>query len=391
MRALPFALLCALPTLAHATNTRHERTPVVWPEPACMTLVDRSDGVLHLDYEIPFEDTMVTPDEVADSRTHQFFAMCRDKGPETREHLPNWITQADVDAATAVGLELDPPTAADIIATSADWMDCYVRIVADDARRPITFAAAMAGVDWDLASTPAGGWVIQGYTYEPVTNRWWRRPGVVKLHDGDPDAVGPVAAIDGHDDFSVYRDEELLLGGCVDAIAGTTFAVEYRKVEDTAWTGYSTDNAIDGDAFELRFTPPSELPGEIVLLRATFTDPMARTWTAYVDGEMVVIDAPDPEGCVGGFVGSMCGASSSEGGDTSSDTSSTGGSSGPASAESSTSSAAMPKDDAGGCGCTAQPGAHAWLLVLLSALRRRARCGSRSARAPRDRGCPAAP
>lgn len=389
MRALPLAILCFVPALAHATNTRHERTPVLWPAPPCLTLVDRSDGVLHLDYEIPFEDTMVTADEVADSRTHQFFAMCRDKGPETREHLPNWITQADVDAATAVGLEFDPPTAADIIATSSEWMDCYVRIVADDARRPITFAAAMDGVDWDVASTPAGGWVIQGYTYEPATNKWWRRPGVVKLHDGDPDAVGPVAAIDGHEDFSVYRDEEALLGGCVDAQSGTTFTVEYRTVDDTQWTEYSTANPIDGDAFELRFTPPAELPGQIVLLRATFTDPRARTWTAYVDAEMVVIDAPDPEGCMGGFVGSMCGASSSDGGETAADTS--GGTSGPATEGSSTSSDAMQNDGDGGCGCNAQPRSAAWLLVLLSALRRRARCGSRSARAPRDRGCRAAP
>ena len=82
MRALPFAIVGLLPTFAHATNTRHERTPTLFPDAPCMTLVDRSDGVLHLDYGIPFEDVIrqlaKTPPDAQKSRRLK-------KGPQFRE------------------------------------------------------------------------------------------------------------------------------------------------------------------------------------------------------------------------------------------------------------------------------------------------------------------
>jgi hypothetical protein len=163
------------PSSAAATNTRHVRTPVLWTDVPCMTLHDRSQGaVMHLPYDIPYEDTEVGPDEVADSRTHQFFAMCRSK--PTAPELPWWITQADLDAAIAADIDLSTVGTgpSDILETATDWDGCWVRINADDDRRPITFAAAAAGVDWDTSAVAAGSYVLWGYTWEPATSqgRW---------------------------------------------------------------------------------------------------------------------------------------------------------------------------------------------------------------------------
>lgn len=59
-----------------ATSELHPRTPVPWPDDTpCMTVVDRSQSaVLHLAYEIPFEDVDISEGEVADSRRNQFGA-----------------------------------------------------------------------------------------------------------------------------------------------------------------------------------------------------------------------------------------------------------------------------------------------------------------------------
>ena len=88
---------------AEAGNATHPRTPVLWTDAQCLTIIDRSqDPIYPLSYAVPFEDIMVTADEVADSRTHQFFTYCRDRHLE--DILPSWITQADVDAAVAMNL-----------------------------------------------------------------------------------------------------------------------------------------------------------------------------------------------------------------------------------------------------------------------------------------------
>src|SRR5688572_15773085 len=148
------------PSLASASNMTHPRTPVLWEggggecelpmiESPCMTLHDRSDDpVLHLPYGIPYEDLEVTPDEVTDSRTHQFFAFCRPHSPQ--DYLPGWITDADVDAAVTKGLlEVGTVEPADIMTSNETWQDCFVRITADTERRPIACPMAEAGVEWD--------------------------------------------------------------------------------------------------------------------------------------------------------------------------------------------------------------------------------------------------
>ena len=222
-RFAPIALVGALvPAVASASNMTHPRTPVTWEGTPCLTLHDRSeDPIFHLEYGIPFEDLDVTPDEVPGSRRHQFFAYCRPHHPQ--DFLPTWITQADVDAAVAAELVGEGVVeTSDILEFSEHWADCWFRINGDDERRPISNAMAEAGVEWDTSAVPAGVYTLNGYTYEPVFNIWTLRPGVMKIHDGDPHAIGPAAAIS-TGELTPYRDDEVMIEGCAHALPGSTF------------------------------------------------------------------------------------------------------------------------------------------------------------------------
>lgn len=296
------------PSLVLASNGLHPRTPVVWEDVPCMTLFDRSQGaIFHLPYAIPFEDTEVTADEVPDSRTHQFFALCRSRHPQ--DFLPTWITQADVDEAITSNLVMPGVVETnDILELNEAWTDCWFRINADDARLPITQANADAGVNWDTTDVPAGAYTLYGYTHEPVFNVWWLRPGVMKIHDGDPTAVGPVGAFT-TGELTPYRNETVAVEGCVDALPGTTFSVSYALASEAPeWMEYAADLPIDGDAFSFDLTPPMPLHGESGMLRVDFTDPMDRTYTTYQAQNILVIDADDPSACTegGSFIGNPC-------------------------------------------------------------------------------------
>lgn len=314
-------LVVAIPMAASASNMTHPRTPVVWDNTPCMTLHDRGNGaVMHVPYAIPNEDIEVTKDEVADSRTHQFFAYCRPHHPQN--YLPGWITQVDVDAAALLGLVEKGLDAEGILESNTEWEDCWFRINEDADRRPITYAMAEAGVDWDTADVPAGVYTLYGYTYEPVFNVWHLRPGVVKVHDGDPLAVGPAAAISvaDIDDTTPYRDEELLLPSCVNAAAGSTYTTYWALTDaDPTWEVYEADLEVPGETFDVAFTPPEGLWGESGLIRLDITEPGGSTYTAYVSEPIVTINADNPDACDqgGGFIGSPC-EDSSGGGDTAS-------------------------------------------------------------------------
>ncbi|MFV8753614.1 hypothetical protein ACNOYE_23925 [Nannocystaceae bacterium ST9] len=180
------ALGLLAPSDARAGNEAHPRTPVLWPDSPCGVVVDRGvETSLHVEYAIPFEDTQLGPDELADSRTHQFFALCRQRA--MTDLLPNWISLDDVARAEQAGLIATGSVASSaVLDTSADWAGCFVRITADDQRRPISFAAADQGVDWALAEVPIGVWQVAGYTFEPALNLWRGQPSFVKIVD-DPD------------------------------------------------------------------------------------------------------------------------------------------------------------------------------------------------------------
>lgn len=374
------ALVSLAPRLAEASNMTHPRTPVLWDDVPCLTLHDRSRGpIVHLPYAIPFEDTEPGPDEVTNSRTHQFFAFCRSHSAS--DYLPTWITPTDVDDAVAVGLiEAGVVVPEDIMETSVAWEGCWIRINADDDRRVIDFANADAGVEWDTTDLAPGGYSIEGYTYEPVFNVWWRRPGAIKLHDGDPDAVGPVAAIS-TGELTPYRDDTVMLEGCVDALPGTTFTVLYALTSPEApeWFEYLADQPIAGDEFAFELTPPPQLWGQSGVIRVDFTDPMDRTYTAYQAENILVIDEDNPASCgedsgSAGSCGESSSSSSSDPDGSSSDPATTASGSTTSDAGSDAETSMLDELPADGCGCaTTSSPASAIVLLALAGRRRRRR------------------
>jgi len=388
------AVVCAgvlVPAVASASNTTHPRTPVVWEDVACVQLHDRSeDATLHLPYTIAKEDLEVGDDEVADSRRHQFFGFCRPHHPQ--DFLPTWITQADVDAAVAVPELLQPGTVEtdDILELNSQWDDCWFRINADDDRRPISFAMADAGVDWDTTDIPAGVYTLYGYTWEPVFNIWARRPGLLKVYDGDPHAVGPAVAIT-TGELTPYRDEEVMIEGCFHAIAGSTYTVYWALTPEPDvepdWMEYLQAD-VPGQELAFAFTPPEAMWGESAMIRVDVSDPQGRSYTTYQADPMLVINESDPDACNdgAGFIGSPgCSDESSgsgtsaTGADTSGSTGTSVSGSGESSAETSAATATTPgatADDGGGgetCACTtdSRPGAIAPLVLLVPLARRR--------------------
>src|SRR5690606_507546 len=145
---------------------------------------DRSkSSLLHFPYEIPYEDTELTPDELQTSRRHQFLALCRNYSPQ--EPLPTWISLKDVadwnERLAMLGFDPFEPEPDEVMDTHPIYGPCTHRITPDDARRPITFAEAAKGVDWDTSGLPAGTYVVHGYNWEPGINVWYKRPGVVQV------------------------------------------------------------------------------------------------------------------------------------------------------------------------------------------------------------------
>lgn len=359
---------------------------MVWENTPCLTLHDRSDGAFHLPYAIPFEDLEITPDEVADSRRHQFFAYCRPHHPQ--DFLPTWITQADVDDAVAVGLLMSGTVESDdILENSTRWQDCWFRINADADRRPISFAMANEGVDWDVTSVPSGAYTLYGYNYEPVFNVWYLRPGVLKLHDGDPHAVGPAGAIT-TGELTPYRDDEVMIEGCAHALPGSTFTSYWALVPlpdvEPDWVVDQADQELPGEDFAFAFTPPEPTWGQSTMLRVDLEDPEGRTYTIYQADNMLVINSDNPDSCDhgGSFIGSPCGESSGSGESTAGTSDATTASGTTTAAETSTADSAQ--DGPGGsgddgstssCSCSEdRPGnATPWLLVVLAPLSRRRR------------------
>lgn len=290
-------LLCAwLPGRAHAHNLDHVRTPVDWSGAPCLTVIDRSvDGPVHsLAYAIPYEDTMLSEDEPPDSRRHQFFAFCRDHYYE--DQLPNWISIADLDVAVGLGLglydNLDLET--DVLDLALGWQDCFMRINADDDRRPITFEAAAQGVAWDTSSLAAGTYVIEAYTWEPWFNRWTEHPGVFRIVD-DPSAAHPPAAALTFAEQVVVVGDEASVTGCVDAMPGSTMDLSWAlggSGSDPQWEVFASDVPVRNGSFTLPFIGPEPAIGHYLLVRLDVEDSLGRAWTAYSSEYIGVIAKP---------------------------------------------------------------------------------------------------
>lgn len=313
------AVVSMPPRATQAGNMTHLRTPVEWPaDLACLEFVDRSVNPLYtFAYGIPFEDLDVTVDEVSNSRTHQFFAFCRQHS--TEEFLPRWITSIDVDDAAVLGL-VDPATvdAEDLFETSAAWAGCWFRITGDDERRSISLTEADEPVVWDTTEVPAGTYTLEGYTYEPTFNLWRPRSGnIVRVYDGgDPQRLGPAAALERPSTDQSCAGQTVEVRACVDAVPGTTVTAEYavtgaegseRPDFELTWQSFAVDEPVNGSTLSIPWMVPDTLGGETITLRMSFEDPNGLTYVAYGPSLWVILQRStpgcvDPSACDAGFV-----------------------------------------------------------------------------------------
>ncbi|MEM7156148.1 MAG: hypothetical protein AAF799_25060 [Myxococcota bacterium] len=385
------ALVAALGPMrdAQAIDGTRIRTPVVWSDTPCMTIVDRSvDATLHIPYDIPLEDLDVTEDEVADGRRHQFIALCRDHDPT--DILPGWLSEADVAAAEALGLiDLGTVNGDQILDLSTPWQGCFSRITDDDERRPISFASAEEGVDWDTTDLAPGAWFVEGFTHDPPLSIWSPRPGVVKVVDApELDASGPAAAVLNGEEV-VVSGEPVAIEGCISAMEGTVLDLSWVEVGESRWSTPVRGEVVRGTEFSIDLLLPPEMAGQSARVRIDAEDPTGRQTTAYMS-EFVLVLPPTPgcdDDCTGTDGGDETSATDSvdDTGDTPSSTTGTDGlpadESGPNADTDSIGSAgstAAGDDSSSGCACRAEPDRPwlglAWLLPLAGLrLRRRHR------------------
>jgi MYXO-CTERM domain-containing protein len=288
------ALLCVAAPPAWAGNTEHPRTPVLWPDAPCIQTVNRAvDPLFEFTYAIPAEDTLLSVDELEDSRTHQFVGFCR-QWP-AGQPPPRYISVYDLERAIEAGfeqvLQLGDPEAT--LETSAAWAGCWTRITADDARRPISFEAAAEPVVWDTSTIAAGTWLIAGYTWEPQYNLWSRAPWVVRVIDEDPPNQPVQAAVSMADTAdALYFDESLEIPLCLDALAGSTVSLAWVSTEadPPVWSSIASTELVASGPQELSlpFVPPEPSWGATVLLRTTVEQPAGPAYAAHALAPLIV-------------------------------------------------------------------------------------------------------
>ncbi|MEM7157289.1 MAG: hypothetical protein AAF799_30870 [Myxococcota bacterium] len=289
------------PRPALAANTGRARVPPSFLGASCIETIDRSrDPEWSFDVGIPFESGAPGPDEPADSRTFQFFALCRSPGP--LEELPSWVAAADVEAATEADPTLERPPSSEILEHSEAWAGCAHAITPVDARMPISCEATAAGEVWDTREVSAGSYVVWGHTYEPAENSWTSRDGVVRVIDGDDASAGPAVSISWPlTEVVAGLDEGITVSGCMAGMAGTAWslswvtAAELDARGDDAWEVFA--EGVDQSEFEVVFVPPSSLEYQAVFLRAEARDPQGRSFVAYSPEPVVFLaGCASPEG-----------------------------------------------------------------------------------------------
>ncbi|HWB73295.1 MAG TPA: hypothetical protein VG755_00040 [Nannocystaceae bacterium] len=378
------ATLLFVPSLAHATNGNTPRTPALYPPHACMARVDRSSSPLfHFDVTIPFEDVTLTMDELADSRTFQFFALCHDD--HRLQTMPNWIDESDAMRALELGVIPELPPASDVLAGNPHWAPDECVQVINAERMPISCDATMMGVQWDTTGVPAGNYVIRGYTFAPAVNLWTSRLGVVQV--ADDDTVAPVVALTSPVyEPKAFQQSGFRILGCMGGPEGTTVKLSWAATSSTmlddesAWTQFAELDAAAGEIDEL-LVPPESAIYLGLLVRGVATAPDGTHWTGFAPGFITIYpgdDAsddpvlpPGPDAC-------------DVGGDTSGGLGDEGSSS--SSARESTSSGAPAQEggDAPGCGCVSARAraVDAWALAFVMMLWRRRRRPAALAPAP---------
>lgn len=376
-RALPLVGLLALAGVgvagvmgeAEAGNSVHPRTPVLWPAAPCIQTLDRSvSSSFAFAYAIALEDTLLTIDELDDSRTHQFFAFCR-QWP-SGSPPPNYVTLADLQRAVDNGNELDASKLDDpeaTLETSPTWAGCWTRVTADDARRPITFEAAAEPVVWDASTVATGTWVIAGYTWEPPYNLWRRAPWVVRVVAGSETAeqLQPAAAL-GETPELLTEDEPTELPLCVAADAGASVRLGWAPSHEQPpqWREAEAIPSEGATLLALPFAAPPEAWGLTLVLRAR-VEGAGGEYSTHPLASLVVIKpgGPDPSDESGGDDASEATAGASEGTDSAGST-----------GESSESEGASASASPGACACTSTDSrgtAGGLALALLALVRRR--------------------
>jgi hypothetical protein len=304
--AVAVAVLTA-PPAARAANELRPRTPAVFTGTPCMVVVDKSAApVLHIEYAVPFDDTMLTADELPTSRTHQFFAFAQQRFDF---RPPNWINMTDVQAAIDNGDVMPAEVVSDdVLETSSSWpASTWARITPDDMRLPITFEQAAMGVDWDTTGVAAGTWMIGVYTWEPKSNLWSWRFGAVRVIDGaaSADAAGPAAFLELETGATATTCEAKVVRGCIDAAAGSTYTASYgviAGVQEPEWIPFAEEVAVEDGELAIELVLPSDVTGA-VKVRLDVEDPEDRVYTAFSPAPIGVL-ASDAE----------CGADDGDGG-----------------------------------------------------------------------------
>jgi hypothetical protein len=261
-------------------------------------VVDRSvDPITRFAYTIPNEDAATGADELPDSRTHQFIAVCR-QHPLT-ELLPAWITRDDVDRSVALGLlEADAVTYREILDETTLWSGCFTRITDDDDRRPISFEQAAAGVEWDTSAVDRGVWSIAGYTFEPTLNLWRDRPGFVKILDdpSDPEQDLPALGLLAHEQV-VEPGAAIVLEACVDAYGPAELTIEWAPFAPSlVWQPLGRVSVDRDGALDLDVVAPTEAADSQILIRARVVDALGREYVAHAPARVSVL--PCVDGCV---------------------------------------------------------------------------------------------
>jgi hypothetical protein len=315
--------------MARASNAAAPRVPPSFLDATCMLQVHKADDPLvHFQTGIPFQDTERTADELPDSRTLQFFALCR--GPDAMQPMPAWIDADDIARAAALDPAVGTPAASDVLATALPFAgpghdgtpgSCIVPIVATDERIPITCEATQQGVLWDTTNVPPGAYAVWGYTFEPVASLWTPRPGVVRIVEGTAGGEGEASAGPAvawswpSTSVTAGLSAGVTLTGCAAAAPGTTVAihwataVELQRDPAAAWVVLDEIALPDGGELSIPFLPPPELLYEAVFVRAVATDPEGRTFTAITRAPIVF--RPGCEAPEGGTVvlADACGVS----------------------------------------------------------------------------------
>lgn len=370
------ALLASLALVdeASAANGNMPRTPVLYPPHACLTTVDRSiDATTTIAVHLPFEDTMITDDELPDSRQVSYVALCRDHS--LIEALPNWVHLDDAERAIEAGLLGEPPQDADVLATAPQWQSatgeaCMIEMV--EGRVPISCEATADGIVWDTTSAPAGNYVVRSQTFAPPDNLWTRRSGVIQIHDGEPLPVATLMAPS--KDAVAFQQTGYRVVGCMAGPPGTKVSLQWASTaaplaDDASWTELAELDACEGE-IDVMFELPESTIYLGLLLRAVATAPDGRSWTGYAPAFFTVYpgegepDAPDqpvpPDHCEAGDDG--------EGAPLTATCEADGTSGGASSGSSDGGDAAG--DGASGCGCRADATPRspvslaAWLAVI---------------------------